>query len=102
MTTSECAKNFGKVMLRILQGERITLTSHGTPIAVLSPVGGLESHETNHESAGGTTRGAGLNTRPDGRVPQDGAKRNIKNGVGRVAAKRRHKAVGQSVSPHGS
>ena len=78
MTTSELQKSMGRAIKRVIAGETITLTTHGSPVAMLVPVGGPESHEDKDadKPASGV---AGPDARADGRPVRHRAKRNLKD-----------------------
>lgn len=81
MTTSEAAKNFGKVIRRVLRGETISLTSRGEPVAVLSPVRGPEIDD---QFTASTEAKAGVHATANGGASQDGSKRNKQSGKRRT------------------
>lgn len=98
MTTSEAARNFGKVIRRVLRGETIELTSRGELIARISPVGGPENHEQAQRNTTGAAAGeAGSDTVTDGHSAEDVAERGFEDRVGGVARRDPSQALGAGV-----
>lgn len=64
-TMTELMTKTGALIQRVLGGEEITVTSHGRPVAVLTPVGGDRREKTTSATVG-APRSAGLDAGRDG------------------------------------
>ena len=52
VSAADANREFSKILRTVREGETITVTSHGEPVAVISPIG--ELHRSGYDSAKST------------------------------------------------